>query len=100
MNAAQKKWFEQLEKCLSKMPKGVELVVTAAGGSYADILLLEKGKAESMQAAEDDMHLVDFSSECLSRFIADKTYLWILLLLVPTIFFQLAKTWDNAKRGH
>lgn len=72
MNAAQKKWFEQLEKCLSKMPKGVELAVTSAGGDYADIILLEAGKAKSMMDAEDDMRLVDLGSESLSRFIAEK----------------------------
>tara|TARA_B100000809_G_scaffold259295_1_gene304030 strand:- start:1845 stop:2087 length:243 start_codon:yes stop_codon:yes gene_type:complete len=72
MNATQKKWFEQLEKCLSKMPKGVELAVTNAGGGYADIILLEAGKADSMMSAEDDMHLVDFGSASLSQFIAEK----------------------------
>jgi len=45
MNVAQKKWFERLEKCLSKMPEGVELAITNAGGTYADIILLEEGKA-------------------------------------------------------
>jgi hypothetical protein len=54
------------------MPKGVELAVTNAGGCCADIILLKEGKADSMQEAEDDMHLVDFGSESLSQFIAKK----------------------------
>lgn len=63
-------------------------------------LLLDKAYSEKMDKLSNTPWAEVAQEQYVEKVIANKTYLWLLLLLVPTILFQLSRTWDNATRGH
>jgi hypothetical protein len=53
MTSTQRKWFDRLEKTLSGMPKGVEIVVESYTYDAATIRLMPKGGMGKLEEAND-----------------------------------------------